>query len=331
MTPRQEYHEQQLLDIFEHSFDTRSTTLASRIQAVKGALFDRDYLTAFGSAENLEAYVVRWSPARAIAYADLFRRLVIPHLLNHKDIGNNNNNNNNSNSINNYSTRKLEVACVGGGAGAEIVALGALSMLNGVGTMRVRSIDIADWGWVVERLGSVMRAHWSGDSTMTDALPTESSNITGNNCATAELTQSMAGLELENATAFQVEFIHEDVLKLKHEQVDLSKLDLITSMFTTNELFKESRAETVKFLHSLVQCKKGALLLFVESAGSYSQVQVGSKLFPVHFLINHVLTQNNNWELVDSNDSQWYRLPEGLEYPMQLENMRYFYRLYRRI
>ena len=173
---------------------------------------------------------------------------------------------------------------------------------------------MAEWGPVVAKLNKYMTENW----------------------VQTTIDQGMAHLNLEgnslsqSSTPFSVNFINHDILTLPQEALDLSQLDLITSMFTTNELFASSKAGTVNFLHSLSACHSGALLLIVESAGSYSEVTVGSKVFPVHFLIHHVLSQNSNWELVSSTDSQWYRLPEGLSYPMQLENMRYFYRLYKR-
>ena len=35
------------------------------------------------------------------------------------------------------------------------------------------------------------------------------------------------------------------------------------------------------------------------------------------------------WEKLESADSVWFRLAEGLRYPIQLENMRYQMHLYR--
>ena len=39
------------------------------------------------------------------------------------------------------------------------------------------------------------------------------------------------------------------------------------------------------------------------------------------------------WETVRSEDSRWYRLPEGADagWPVKLENTRYWMRLYRRL
>lgn len=297
------YHEQQILDLFIRTFDEALSdlnVLSRRIQEVKAALFDRDYPTAFGSQEYLEAYVSRWTPSRALAYASLLEQLVGEALFKpHPD------------------ARPKQVLCIGGGAGGEIVGLGVLSLLGNNAQrqsqeLHVTAIDVAEWGPVLNKITAYMGSNWV-------ERPHDES-----------IEGAFANLNLGPNSPYKVNFINHDVLTLPEGYVDISKLDLITSMFTTNELFASSKTGTVAFLHSLSACQPGALLLIVESAGSYSEVTVGSKVFPVHFLIHHILSQNNNWELISSTDSQWFRLPEGLSYPLQLENMRFFYRLYRR-
>ena len=37
------------------------------------------------------------------------------------------------------------------------------------------------------------------------------------------------------------------------------------------------------------------------------------------------------WEKVVDEESKWFRLPPGLRYPIELENMRYQIHLYRRL
>lgn len=390
-------------------------SLKERIQIVKGLLYDRDYLNAFGSKLNLEAYVMRWSPSRALAYFKLFENNNNSSLITEtlKNNGNSDDDNNNSNN-NNNSTDQINVMSIGGGAGAEIVAFGAIlkeikkdenenedededenskddkNNINSNTTnnnnnnttsikpnkqMKVTAIDIADWSHVVNKLQDNINKSWFSQNKKKEANP-----------------------------SFQVDFIKRDVLELfsvpdielseteqeqkqkqSNETVEsltktttpittkinveklLSQQKLVTVMFTINELFKENKSGTMKFLNRLRDsCTTlGTLLIFVESAGSYSDIQVGSKTFPVQFLIHHTLTtpiniitkkqntQNNEknpsppspspklavaWERVQHCDSQWYRIPEpkypflpSLEYPLKLENMRYFVSIYKRI
>ena len=87
----------------------------------------------------------------------------------------------------------------------------------------------------------------------------------------------------------------------------------------------------------------------VDSAGSYAEVGVGkeeeSKKYPMQWLLDHTLlesaTQINHpvtkkdhvrkWEKLRGEESRWFRLPDGLKYPLELEDMRYQMHLYRRI
>ena len=53
----------------------------------------------------------------------------------------------------------------------------------------------------------------------------------------------------------------------------------------------------------------------------------------VRFTNGHQQTTSAEWELVESSDSRWFRLAEGVGagWPVKLENTRYWLRLYRRL
>lgn len=60
------------------------------------------------------------------------------------------------------------------------------------------------------------------------------------------------------------------------------------------------------------------------------------KKYPMHWLLSHTLmeTAKGSWERVVSEESKWWRLPDGetkLGYPMQLENMRFQVHLFKRV
>lgn len=192
--------------------------------------------------------------------------------------------------------KPAKVLTIGGGACGEMVGLALMVARQNLGQpFELDIIDIADWRNVIGGLGAKMKETWFGGR---DAMTTS--------------------------------FIHDDVLSY---QFDIS-YDLITILFTTNELFTEKRKETIAFLNRLSGCKPGALLLMAESAGSYSNIEIGSKKFPVQFLVDMILVgkrgeNNGAWEVVSDSESCWYRVKEA-DYPMKLENMRFFYRLYRR-
>ena len=200
-----------------------------------------------------------------------------------------------------------KVLCVGGGAASEMVALAALysrarrAYPEPLASLSLSIVDIASWSDVVKAIEMHVRDHW-----------------------------------LERKDNFSASFLEEDILFPKI-QIDYYNYDLVTILFTANELFKEKKLETVNFLQELNRkCKSGTYLLIAESAGSFSHLTVGSKQFPVQFLIDMVLIgkpneNNGSWELVEKSDSCWYRVNQSqVQYDIRLENMRFFYRLYKK-
>ncbi|KAI0861619.1 hypothetical protein F4860DRAFT_166508 [Xylaria cubensis] len=140
---------------------------------------------------------------------------------------------------------------------------------------------------------------------------------------------------------------------------------LITLLFTLNELYTAGGIKrTTTFLRQLSSSSlglpPGSLLLVVDSPGSYSEAAVGAgskekkKRYPMQWLLEHTLIppppsrrkEEENpddvadedeekkksgirWEKIESHDSVWFRVAEGLRYPIALENMRYQMHLYR--
>ncbi|KAI0811366.1 hypothetical protein GGR55DRAFT_98127 [Xylaria sp. FL0064] len=147
-----------------------------------------------------------------------------------------------------------------------------------------------------------------------------------------------------------------------------AKPTLITLLFTLNELYTTSGIKrTTSFLRLLsALAVPGTLLLVIDSPGSYSEAAVGkeAKRYPMQWLLDHTLVPptlnprrqrsgsndgnddgddggdgngNGNgvrksgvkWEKLESHDSVWFRVADGLRYPIPLENMRYQMHLYR--
>ncbi|OBA17008.1 hypothetical protein METBIDRAFT_48087 [Metschnikowia bicuspidata var. bicuspidata NRRL YB-4993] len=279
-----------VIDLFLEQFQhvLAAEDLPEMIQAVKAQLYQRDYLSAFDCDDKRLAYAARWTPARALAYSSLFASC--PEI----------------SELFSDPNKKSRVLCVGGGAASELVGLASvfcqLKIPNGdtPSSLHMDVIDIADWSLIVNNVTSYVRNKW-----------------------------------LYSPSKLSAQFKLGDVLAQTPEQLHLSELDLVTLLFTTNELFSEKRTETIKFLHSLsAHCRKGSLLLITESAGSYSHITVGLKEFPVQFLIDTILVGkpgvgNGPWEIVNQSESCWYRINDReVSYPIKLENMRFFYRLY---
>ncbi|KAL9632297.1 MAG: hypothetical protein Q9164_005411, partial [Protoblastenia rupestris] len=117
---------------------------------------------------------------------------------------------------------------------------------------------------------------------------------------------------------------------------------LVTIMFTLNELYNTSTKATTRFLLGLTDVlAPGALLLVVDSPGSYSTVGVGEgkdkeRRYPMGWLLDHTLLESastgnvEKWEKLEGCESRWSRL-KGLIYPLELEDMRYQLHLYRKV
>jgi 25S rRNA (uracil2843-N3)-methyltransferase len=308
----------EILSLFQSTFSALFSRpdLHQLLQIVKGHLFNRDYAAAFGAPENLDAYVVRWSPSRALCYRSVFLGLC-EELMAVFDVAN-------------YAGQVVEVVCMGGGAGAELVGTAAAvkTLLKkptprGVaeeeekeqeeaGRLHVTALDIAGWDSSFSQLSSEIRASY---------MPEGCENV------------------------FSADFIQTDVIS---PNAELEKLvprstKLVTLLFTTNELYTQSKAGTTKMLLSLAGLvEKGCLLLVLESAGSYSTVRLGEHTFSMGMLLEHTLLgpggKDGDWERLVGEEARWYRLPQlesvhvtGLRYPLALENMRYFVRVFRRL
>ncbi|KAK6465225.1 hypothetical protein DFJ63DRAFT_14865 [Scheffersomyces coipomensis] len=280
----------QIIKLFESSFKEviDSDDLYEHVQTVKGDLFNRDYISAFGDEDRRLAYLARWTPPRALCYASLFSSLTpIVELFKQTETSSN-------------------VLCIGGGAAAEYVALcsvfSKLRNSSNSGDLSLQIIDIADWSNIISTVEKYIKTYW-----------------------------------ILKEEKLKTDFIYDDILKLNTSNVKYEELDLITLMFTTNELFAEKRQETIKYLNLLnAKCKTGSLLLIAESAGSFSNITIGTKKFPVQFLIDMILVgkQGSNsgpWEIVEESESCWYRVnTKEVNYALKMENMRFFYRLYRK-
>lgn len=327
-----------LLNIFKTSFAERlSLNFTPLLQEVKQHLYNRDFLKAFGRNDYLEAYAARWSPSRALGYLE-----ILNHLSDHI-----------SPTQEQESERvdlHRKIVCLGGGAGAEIVALaGFLSLFQrrvdegGEGSQsgadseisehlqrqfEVIAIDIASWTPVVEAL----------QTSITTAPPLSKYASTAAKAVNAPLAAPHS---------LHITFRQHDILSVDFSELSpfLADANLITLMFTLNELYSTSLSQTQKFLLSLTSClQPGALLLVVDSPGSYSTVPLNGteKKYPMQWLLDHTLLHTTTedasdlskneglWDKPVTYESRWFRLPEGLKYPIELENMRYQLHLFKR-
>ncbi|KAK5170376.1 uncharacterized protein LTR77_004963 [Saxophila tyrrhenica] len=305
--------QQLCLDIFKNALKPESGDQGT-LQEVKGHLYNRDFATAFGKEEYLRVYASRWSPSRALAYIQVFRDIE-EHLDVHQD-------------------NDLHVACLGGGAGGELVALAGWHSTHldaahegSFKNLHLRLIDIANWFGVTQSLLNSVTS------------PPELSKY-------ASQAKKDANKPLVCPENLDVVFQQQDVLHADHQTTaafaeTVKGANLTTFMFTLNELYSTSVAKTQRLLAQLTEAMSvGACLLVVDSPGSYSTVSINGteKRYPMQWLVDHTLLARGEndasgakWEKVLSDDSRWFRLAETLHYPIDLENMRYQIHLYRRL
>ncbi|KAI9678033.1 MAG: hypothetical protein M1817_005977 [Caeruleum heppii] len=342
--------QQRLLDIFSTALNARLTpSLPSLLQEIKGHLFARDFEKAFGKAEYLDIYALRWSPGRALAYLDIFQSLS-EHILRIRIDGNSVEDagqeqnaaepRSGDDEALGTASSSLRVTCLGGGAGAEVIALsGFLSHLNdGQSSTELPStarlfqdldlttVDLADWSDVLDNL----KTHIVEPPRLS---------------VYASAARKAAATPLLAASSLSCSLGTRDILSLS--AVELRAIvrgaQLITLMFTLNELYTSSVAGTTKFLMTLgAVASPGTLLLVVDSPGTYSTVAMGGreeKKYPMQWLLDRTLLEQKErneddgrswrWEKLVTEESKWFRIPEGLRYPIELENMRYQMHLYR--
>ncbi|KNG89622.1 hypothetical protein ANOM_002379 [Aspergillus nomiae NRRL 13137] len=328
---------------------SRQLDIKTLIQTIKSHLYNRDFDSAFTDANEdlLRAYALRWSASRALGYAGVFRSLL--KVLMQQDGG----------LVS--STGSNHVVCIGGGAGAEIVALAAAwrDLVDEVEKGEALSAGVAG----VSLDGGDRAAAAADQGSVPKSINHPALSVTAVDIADWSSVGGEGEKESEDADGFAVRFRRSDVLSISEEQLkDILHLGpsdkgnttvMVTLMFTLNELFSTSMAKATAFLlrtTDLVQ--PGTLLLVVDSPGSYSTLKLGKgkaqdgaesatvqeRKYPMKFLLDHTLLSvaEGKWEQIYSQDSRWWRRDVGrLGYDVGegagLEDMRYQVHIYRRL
>jgi len=190
------------------------------------------------------------------------------------------------------------VLCLGAGSGSELVALlatySSTKLKEPPHPIFIYTQDIADWTSVLNALELACRQRWQ--------LKTEKLTCT---------------------------FSQGDLLECDAKLCELfASVELITAFFVMNELFT-SKAQAMRVVEALItHMRPGAFFLMVDSAGSFSNLKVGGHTYMV-WMIFDALKQH--FEPVLAEESEWYRYPKHLVYPLSLNNMRYFVRMYRKL
>lgn len=321
--------QQRLLDVFADTFGVLLTSqrFPAVLQEIKQALFKREFAAAFATETCLDAYAARWSPTRALCYAEVLRTVgdhIQQMLESHhepqpavgsldyeeKDVLE-------RGAI--HHSKALAMLSIGGCAAEHVAFASFIRDTAARGTLTL--LDAAPWSDVTWRLQKNL--------TSPPALSKYASPA-------ARASNQPLVLDSQLSTIF----CRGDVLSLTRDRLAVlvgAEPLLVTLLFTLNELYTEGGlGKTTTFLRSIgAVLASRSLLLVVDSPGSYSETAVGKekKRYPMQWLLDHTLldaeTRDYRWEKLESHDSVWFRLPEALRYPIQLENMRYQMHLYR--
>lgn len=268
-----------------------------------------------------EAYAIRWSPGRAVGYAGFFKG--IGDVLGLKGEGRSRGEvitegkgEDGSGIGDGQDDHRKKIVCVGGGGGAELVALAAhltrdferdggrqqdekvSQGLLGQGVNCVL-VDVADWKGVTEKLMvEVNNANVLGTTP-------PNKNVSDSEQGEITLPDELADMTISSTSPaptpyspplFHAESVQADILALPPAQLRslFSSAHLVTIMFTLNELYTASSTLTTTFLLSLTDIlAPGAMLLVLDSPGSYSTVGIGAdggeRKYPMAWLLDHTL------------------------------------------
>lgn len=214
---------------------------------------------------------------------------------------------------------RKKIVCVGGGGGAELVALAAhltrefesdggrqqdekmQQELRGGGGVDCVLVDVADWKGVTEKLMGEVNTHLPGTT-----LPNkEASGFEKRAQGEITLPDELADMAISSTSPaptplpsllLSAESVQADVLALPPAQLRslFWSTHLVTIIFTLNELYTASSTLTTTFLLGLTDIlAPGAMLLVLDSPGSYSTVGIGAdgreRKYPMAWLLDHTL------------------------------------------
>lgn len=353
--------EQHILDVFRNTFPVSNDfeALKLTLQKINDALLRREFDTALGNENFLEAYAIRWSPSRSLAYAQLLAWICaelaedtyIQHLVSGKS-----------------DKLAARVVCFGGGP-AEIIAFSALlrslqpseaagrppipaadvsDSLEAISIsapkqadslLHLKLFDTADWASVLSKL----------DQGLTTPPPLS-------RYASAAARARNASFLLPGA--LEHAFTRADVLGYSTNDLCTAigtAPALLTFMFTLNELYMASISRTTAFLQRITEATpRGSLLLVVDTPGAQAETSASiteegenKRTYPISRLLDYALRSSSMkrpneedndeekpgpaWEKVMEKASMSYRLEQDLKYPVSLENTKFQVHLFKRI
>lgn len=355
--------EKRTLEVFRTTFPASNDfeALKPTLQEIKEALDGRDFDTAFGRDEYLEAYTIRWSPSRTLGYAQLLAWICTQRADDaciKQLVG--------TSSANLQNAAK--VVCFGGGA-AEFMAFSGLlrhlrpseaagkpspsdsETLQSMEALSISStgapspllhlnlLDAADWTSVLSKLDQGLKT------------PPILSKYASAAVRTANASFLLPGIAEHTFTCTDVLSFSTEHLR---ERIGTAPA-MLTIMSTLNELYTTSMPRTTAFLRRLKDAAPtGSLLLVVDSPGAYSEVAAANakegdekRKYPMNLLLDYALLPKlredddqedsddekpeRAWKKVVDEPNMVYKLDDTIRYPVSLENTRFQVHMFRRI
>ncbi|KAJ3177510.1 hypothetical protein HDU85_005880 [Gaertneriomyces sp. JEL0708] len=269
-----------------------------KLNTIKQLFYVRDFDGIFKNDDLLGVYATEYIAGRSLCYRMVFmRHAEIRDVLRQKE---------------------ARIVCLGAGNGSELVGIaGVLVGLDTdvAGTEAGRKLflhvqDLARYPVLESLLDAVY-----------ETLPI-----------------SRDRLQLSVSTSDLLEDFHPAL------SANIATADLVTSLFLLNELLHQ-KAKFVKFVTTLVgSLARRGLWLVIDSAGSFSETQIGKGPSAATgqgrtkaeeqggrtYMVYHLLDKIAALEYVAGGNSEWYRPPKELVYERGVQNMRYWWRLYRK-
>lgn len=304
--------QQQLLNILaDHFRDTLQDPLyEKRLQAIKAHFFRRDYAAVFSNPEACVDYAVRYLPSRALAYAELFLTQPILALLYPPPLPRRPS----AKRPDSSSDKPKRLVAVGAGVGSELCALHLLPQLK---RLQLEDDEEDAIEALQQELGIDIVDHAEYDTFLESLLNR---------------------LQATTPPTLRHTYHQQDILAWSGstEWTNLlAETTLLTFMFVFNELFTTSKSLTMQLIASIAKhLPSSSYVLLVESAGDVSEVKLShhkdteeDKGMMVYKFWDHL----PGFEAVLSTDRQWFRIDAALHYPLEMENVSYFTRLYRKL
>jgi 25S rRNA (uracil2843-N3)-methyltransferase len=256
--------------------------------------------------------------------------------------------------------RQSNVVCFGGGA-AEVMAFGAILrhiLSISADVMTMRSPPLSEGGCSPSGSESspfppLLELHLFDSTKWAPIISSLQFALT--------TPPTLSRYASASARANNAPFLFPDILKASSQQCNILEASqnelvsmigaepaLVTLFHTLNDLLASSVAKCAAFLLKLTMAApRNSLLLIIDSLDSSSEISVGKdnqgtekRTYPIRYLLDMVLMekqlsaavdQKQSWERLVGDQSRCFRIPEGLKYPVGLENVRFQVYLFKKL